>query len=218
MLKQFFNKSKTEDAGDDINKEVRSLKPEDESSASTDPANLTPEEKQKRFEWFLTYRKRLTRLCLIQCLYAYEMYENSDKDAGSTAYMEPTRQNIAMTFRSIIFLYKTQFFKGKYGSTKKNQKIEEDTVKKYFTYILNHKLEMDEYIKKYLKAKWTVYRLSPVVRAILRCGVYELLYILKTDKKIIVSEYVNLTRSFFDGPEVGFVNAILDNIAKELRE
>ena len=35
-------------------------------------------------------------------------------------------------------------------------------------------------------------------------------------KKIVTSEYTNLTHAFFDGPEIGFVNAILDKISHNL--
>ena len=59
--------------------------------------------------------------------------------------------------------------------------------------------------------------LDLVLQAILKIGVAELYINPDLDIPIIVNEYVDLTRSFYDGPEVKIVNAVLDKIAHVLR-
>jgi N utilization substance protein B len=52
-----------------------------------------------------------------------------------------------------------------------------------------------------------------LLRLILRCGVFELKY--KTaEKAIIINDYVNIAKAFYQLKEPAFVNAILDKFAK----
>jgi N utilization substance protein B len=61
-------------------------------------------------------------------------------------------------------------------------------------------------------------RLGPVLRAILRSAIFELLAGTDVPAKVVINEYVDLTRAFFEGNEPGFVNGVLDRLAHELRE
>jgi N utilization substance protein B len=74
----------------------------------------------------------------------------------------------------------------------------------------------DEMVSGALKQGWTLDRLESVTRAIFRAALYELLET-TTDKNIIINEYLNLTRSFFDDGEVSFVNGVLSTIAGKVR-
>jgi N utilization substance protein B len=56
-----------------------------------------------------------------------------------------------------------------------------------------------------------------VVRAILRLGCFELLARPDVPARAAVDEYVSLARSFSEGPEAGFVNGVLDALARRLR-
>jgi len=60
--------------------------------------------------------------------------------------------------------------------------------------------------------------LDLVLQAILKVGVAEFYVNADLDAPIIINEYVDLTRSFYDGPEVKIVNAVLDKIAHVLRD
>ena len=64
---------------------------------------------------------------------------------------------------------------------------------------------------------WSLERLGPVMRSILRAAIYELMYFSDTPFKVIINEYVNITKTFFDAKEVGFVNGILDKMSNQLR-
>lgn len=75
--------------------------------------------------------------------------------------------------------------------------------------------DLDSMIAKVLAKGWQLDRLGGVLRAILRAGLYELLEQPETPTRIIINEYVNLTKAFFSGQEPAFVNASLDRLAKE---
>lgn len=56
--------------------------------------------------------------------------------------------------------------------------------------------------------------INALITSILQVSLTELMYDEKTDRNIIVSEYVNLTAEFFNEKETGFVNAVLDKYVK----
>jgi N utilization substance protein B len=61
-------------------------------------------------------------------------------------------------------------------------------------------------------------RLEPLLRAIMKAGIFELQTRSDIPAKVTISEYVHLTDAFFDNREPGLVNAILDRLARVLRE
>jgi len=81
-----------------------------------------------------------------------------------------------------------------------------------------HARELDEKITASLAQDWTMERLGPVLRAILRSATFELLAGTDVPAKVVINEYVDLTHAFFEGNEPGFVNGVLDRLAHELRE
>lgn len=76
--------------------------------------------------------------------------------------------------------------------------------------------QSDEIINGALKTGWTLDRIEPVTRAILRAAIYELLTT-QTPTAVIIDEYINVTHVFFNETEVSFVNGILNTIAKKIR-
>lgn len=59
---------------------------------------------------------------------------------------------------------------------------------------------------------------EPLLTAILVCGAFELLAHPDIDSPIIISDYLNITGSFFESSEPKLVNAVLDALSKELRK
>ncbi len=74
----------------------------------------------------------------------------------------------------------------------------------------------DEILSGALKAGWSLDRIESVTRAILRAALYEIIET-KTPPAVIIDEYLNITRNFFDDSEVSFVNGVLNTIAQRLR-
>lgn len=76
---------------------------------------------------------------------------------------------------------------------------------------------IDETIKEHLNEGWNIERIGSVMRAILRVATFELLTQEKTPFKVIIDEYVKITTYYFDDKDIGFVNGILDKIARHSR-
>ena len=64
---------------------------------------------------------------------------------------------------------------------------------------------------------WSLERLDRPMRAILRAGAYELIARADVPVGSVISEYVDVAHAFYDKRESGFVNGLLDAIAKEAR-
>ena len=77
--------------------------------------------------------------------------------------------------------------------------------------------DIDAAISAKLSAGWTLARLDKSMRAILRAGSYELLARPDGPVGTVITEYVDVAHAFFDKRETGFVNGLLDAIAKEVR-
>jgi N utilization substance protein B len=77
--------------------------------------------------------------------------------------------------------------------------------------------EIDGLISGRLAEGWSLERLDRPMRAILRAGAYELIARRDVPVGSVISEYVDVAHAFYDKRESGFVNGLLDAIAKEAR-
>ncbi len=77
--------------------------------------------------------------------------------------------------------------------------------------------EIDELIAARLAHGWTLARLDKPMKAILRVGAYELLARPDVPVATVISEYVDVAHAFYDKRETGFVNGLLDALAKVAR-
>lgn len=75
----------------------------------------------------------------------------------------------------------------------------------------------DRTIAKHLSKGWRLERLDAVARAILRAGAAELEQRTDIPVAVVIDEYVEVAKAFFEGPEPGFINAALDAAARDLR-
>jgi N utilization substance protein B len=99
------------------------------------------------------------------------------------------------------------------GSTKHDEAFFSDLVHG----VLKHQIEIDLSIAKSLAQGWTLARIDSILRALLRAASYELVARRDVPAKVVIDEYVELARDFFDGDEPGFVNAVLDRLARRKR-
>lgn len=76
---------------------------------------------------------------------------------------------------------------------------------------------IDPKVDEALSKGWPLRRIETVLRAILRAGTFELLRRKDVPAKVVISEYVDLTRDFYEGEEAGMVNAVLDSLGRDLR-
>ena len=77
--------------------------------------------------------------------------------------------------------------------------------------------EIDEVVAAKLAEGWSLDRLDRPMRAILRAGTYELIARKDVPVASVISEYVDVAHAFYDKRESGFVNGLLDAVAKVAR-
>lgn len=75
----------------------------------------------------------------------------------------------------------------------------------------------DTLLKTLLTDKWPLERLGLVEHALLLAAVSELEVRPETPQQVIVSDFLNIARGFFDDSGVHFINAVLDKAAKQMR-
>lgn len=139
-----------------------------------------------------------TRLAAVKALYSFEINELSDKSKTPGELMV-----------DIIEFY--------YETDGKNKSLDQEFLSELIQGVCENKTVLDKSIVSKLSDGWKIERLGPVILSILRTAVFEMMSHSDTHLKIIINEYVGITRSFFDEKEVGFVNGILDKIGHEVR-
>lgn len=96
-----------------------------------------------------------------------------------------------------------------------------DADREYFTDLVRGVVREGERIDPILTGAladgWTLERVQPTLRAIVRAGTYELLTHVEVPVAVIINEYVNVAHAFYSGGEPGFVNGVLDRLARLLR-
>ena len=73
---------------------------------------------------------------------------------------------------------------------------------------------ISEHIGKDIELKKT----DKILKIILFAAVFELLFKHNNPKKVIISEYLSASEYFLEKVQIGYLNAILDKIAKVLRK
>jgi N utilization substance protein B len=82
---------------------------------------------------------------------------------------------------------------------------------------VNNQARIDQMTDRALVAKWPIARLDPTLRALFRAAGAEFVEG-DTPPKVAIVEYVEVALAFSpDGKERGFVNAVLDHMAREAR-
>ncbi len=76
---------------------------------------------------------------------------------------------------------------------------------------------LEKSLRTYLKESTAYDHMNTTMQALLLCAVYELGYTQDVDTKVIIQEYVDLAYAFFVKNEPKMINALLDQIAKNVR-
>lgn len=96
--------------------------------------------------------------------------------------------------------------------------ITEENVAKYIKQTINGITLQEEEIKKMisqnLKEKWDIGRISKVNLALLKLGIYEMVYS-KLPYKVVVNEVVELAKKYGEDSSPSFINGILANVIKQ---
>tara|TARA_A100001035_G_C27408687_1_gene331899 strand:+ start:66 stop:467 length:402 start_codon:yes stop_codon:yes gene_type:complete len=77
---------------------------------------------------------------------------------------------------------------------------------------------IEEKIIQYLSDDINLNKTDKLLKIILFAAVFELLFKHNNPKKVIISEYLLASEFFLEKVQIGYLNAILDKISKELRK
>jgi N utilization substance protein B len=83
--------------------------------------------------------------------------------------------------------------------------------------VVKRQREIDPLIDQQLATGWRLARIDSIVRAILRAATFELIELPDVPARVVISEYIEVARAFFEGDEPKLVNGVLDQLARKLR-
>ena len=84
--------------------------------------------------------------------------------------------------------------------------------------VLAEQKRIDPLIAKTLPPDWPLSRIETLLRAVLRAGTWELMARKDVPAKVVINEYVDVARAFFEEDEHKLVNSVLDRIARKHRD
>ena len=77
---------------------------------------------------------------------------------------------------------------------------------------------IEERIKSLLQNDINLTKTDKLLKIILFAAIFELMFKHNTPKKVIINEYLLASEHFLEKIQIGYLNAILDKISKELRK
>ena len=77
---------------------------------------------------------------------------------------------------------------------------------------------IEETINKFLGNDIDLVKTDKLLKIILFAAVFELMFKHSTPRKVIINEYLLTSEYFLEKIQIGYLNAILDKIAKEIRK
>ena len=77
---------------------------------------------------------------------------------------------------------------------------------------------IEEKIDKLFKKDIDLSKTDKLLKIILFAAIFELSFRHKTPKKVIINEYLLASEYFLEKIQIGYLNAILDKISKEIRK
>jgi N utilization substance protein B len=83
--------------------------------------------------------------------------------------------------------------------------------------VVEQQRAVDQRIDATLAEGWPLRRIEAVLRAIMRAGTYELMFRKDVPARVVITEYVDVTHSFYGDDEPGLINAVLDAITRAVR-
>jgi N utilization substance protein B len=83
--------------------------------------------------------------------------------------------------------------------------------------VVGQQKQLDPIVRDALTDDWPLSRLDSTLRAILRAGAFELTRTKDLPAAVVISEYVDIAKAFYDdGEEPRLVNAVLDRVSRTM--
>ena len=83
--------------------------------------------------------------------------------------------------------------------------------------VVREQQSLDPIVHETLQGGWPLARIDATLRAILRAGAYELSARADVPARVVIAEYVDVAKAFFEDEVPGIVNGVLDALARSLR-
>ena len=77
---------------------------------------------------------------------------------------------------------------------------------------------IEDQVKSYLAGDIDLTKTDKILKIILFAAIFELMFKHSTPKKVIINEYLLASEHFLEKIQIGYLNAILDKISKEIRK
>ena len=110
---------------------------------------------------------------------------------------------------------------GKFFNNEEKLDFPKHRFKKFIKDVVSGTIERDEILieelDKNFESRIRFNNLDKLFQIILKSATYELLYKPNVSIKIIIKEYLNASNFFLDSSQTKYLNALLDNIAKNIR-
>jgi N utilization substance protein B len=83
--------------------------------------------------------------------------------------------------------------------------------------VVRRQRDIDPSVDQTLATGWRLFRVDSILRAILRAATFELLERPDVPARVVINEYINVAKAFFDHEEPRVVNGVLDKLARSIR-
>ena len=94
--------------------------------------------------------------------------------------------------------------------------------KKFIKDVVTGTIERKELIEKTINLNLSddinLKKTDKILKIVIFAAIFELMFKHNTPKKVIINEYLIASEHFLEKVQIGYLNAILDKIAKELRK
>ena len=110
---------------------------------------------------------------------------------------------------------------GKYFNEEENLTFPKHRFKKFIKDVVKGTIErndlINDEISNHLNSDLDLKKLDKVFQVIIKSAIFEFLYKPKISTKIIIKEYLNASNFFLEDSQTKYLNALLDNVGKKLR-
>lgn len=89
-----------------------------------------------------------------------------------------------------------------------------DFFRQIVTGVIKGQLQIDPAVDNALVDSWPMGRIDATLRAILRAATFELLKRKDIPSRVVITEYVDVAKAFYEDEAPRMVNAVLDQVAK----
>jgi len=154
----------------------------------------------------ITSNKSLSRLAAVQTLFQFDF----NKKMKLEELKSINDMDISEIYQTIEAINSnTQEFK--------NLKIDKNWFLILVNAVFSNKDIIDASLSSFLESNWSIERMDPTITNILRCAYIEFKNYSNVPSKVVINEYTNIASSFFNEPEVNFVNGVLDKVSHKYR-